>query len=405
MNKHYMGIDVLTAARQRIVWTFDTFRKVCVSFSGGKDSTVMLHLVAEEARYRGQKFALFFLDWEAQFTLTIDHVKAMFSEYADLIEPYWVALPIRTVNSVSQFEPEWICWDPEKRDIWVREMPEWAISDESYFPFYTHAMTFEEFVPAFGAWYGGNDLTAILVGIRTGESLNRYRTIMRGASGEKSMFDDKIYTAWYGEGIYNVYPIYDWKTEDDWRYFGKFYKPYNKLYDLMYKAGIPIHNMRVDEPFGSEQRKGLYLFSVIEPETWGKLVARVNGSNMGAIYAKEKGSVLGNIRVEKPKGKTWKQFTEMLLSSMPIKTSEHYQNKIAVYLHWYRERNYPGGIPDTQENDCGQKDNKPSWRRICKTILRNDYWCKALSFSPTKAEYYERYLKVMKHRRQLWRIF
>ncbi|MDR1325505.1 MAG: DUF3440 domain-containing protein [Treponema sp.] len=404
MDKRYLGIDVLTAARQRIAWTFDTFRKVCVSFSGGKDSTAMLHLVAEEARRRGQKFALFFLDWEAQFTLTIDHVKAMFDEYADLIEPYWVALPIRTVNSVSQFEPEWICWDPEKRDIWVREIPEWAISDESYFPFYAHAMTFEEFVPAFGAWYGGNDLTAILVGIRTSESLNRYRTIMRGASGKKSMFESKIFTTWSGNGIYNVYPIYDWKAEDDWRYFGKYNKPYNRLYDLMHQAGIPLHNMRVDEPFGSEQRRGLRLYSVIEPDTWSKLVARVNGANMGSIYAGMKG-VLGGIRIEKPEGRTWRQFAEILLASMPEKTSEHYSNKIAMYLHWYKERDYPQDIPDTQEGDCGQKDNKPSWRRICKVILRNDYWCRSLSFSPTKTENYERYLKVMRNRRQLWKIF
>jgi predicted phosphoadenosine phosphosulfate sulfurtransferase len=365
----------------------------------------MLHLVADEARRRNQKFALFFLDWEAQFKLTIDHVKAMFDEYADLVDPYWVALPIRTVNSVSQFEPEWVCWDTEKQDIWVREMPAWAISDESYFPFYAHAMTFEEFVPAFGAWYGGNDLTAMLVGIRTGESLNRYRTIMRGASREKSMFEDKVYTTWYGSGIYNVYPIYDWKTEDDWRYFGKFNKPYNRLYDLMHQAGIPLHNMRVDEPFGGEQRRGLQLYSVIEPDTWGKLVARVNGAHMGAIYAGVKGSVLGNIRIEKPEGKTWQQFAEMLLASMPEKTAEHYSNKIAVYLHWYKERDYPQGIPDTQDEDCGQRDNKPSWRRICKVILRNDYWCRSLSFSPTKASSYERYLKVMKTRRQLWKIF
>lgn len=48
-----MGVDVLTAARQRIARTFDDFDRVCVSFSAGKDSTVMLHLVAEEARRRG----------------------------------------------------------------------------------------------------------------------------------------------------------------------------------------------------------------------------------------------------------------------------------------------------------------------------------------------------------------
>jgi predicted phosphoadenosine phosphosulfate sulfurtransferase len=363
----------------------------------------MLHLVADEARARGRKFGCFFLDWEAQYKLTIDHVKAMFDMYTDIIEPYWVSLPFRTVNAVSQFEPEWTCWEPGK--TWVRDMPQWAISDPGVFPFYTYAMTFEEFVPKFGQWYGGNNLTAIMVGIRAGESLNRYRTIARGVAGEKSMLDGKVYTTWCGAGVYNVYPIYDWTTKDDWRYFGKYYKPYNKLYDLMYKAGIPLHNMRVDEPFGSEQRRGLRLFSVIEPETWGKLVARVNGANMGALYAEEKGSVLGNVRIEKPENKTWRQFAEILLSSMPKKTSEHYQNKIAVYLHWYSVRGFPNGIPDTQENDCGQKDAYPSWRRICKTMLRNDYWCKSLSFSPTKASYYEKYLKIMKNRRQSWGMF
>jgi predicted phosphoadenosine phosphosulfate sulfurtransferase len=405
MEKRYLGINVLEATRQRISWIFDTFKKICVSFSGGKDSTVLLHLVADEARVRGRKFALFFLDWEAQFKLTIEHVEAMYREYEDIVEPYWIALPFKTVNSVSQFEPEWICWDPEKTNVWIRGIPAQAISDKNYFSFYHHAMTFEEFVLEFGAWYGGNDLTAILVGIRTGESLNRYRTIKRGACGEKSMFKNRIYTTWYGDGIYNVYPIYDWKTEDDWRYFGKFCKPYNKIYDLMYKAGIPIHNMRIDEPFGNEQRRGLYLFSVIEPETWGKLVARVNGANMGALYANEKGNVLGNIRIEKPEGKTWKQFALVLLASMPPKTSEHYQNKIAVYLHWYKDRGYPEGIPDIQLEDCTQRDNRPSWRRICKVILKNDYWCRGLSFSPTKANYYEKYLKVMKYRRRLWKIF
>lgn len=401
MAKQPLGIDVLTAARQRIAWTFETFHKVCVSFSGGKDSTAMLHLVAEEARKRSRRFSLFFLDWEAQYKLTIDHVKEMFDSYSDISDPYWVALPFRTVNAVSQFEPEWICWDENKRDLWVRERPKWAISDETYFPFYTHAMTFEEFVPAFGRWLGGNDLTAIMVGIRSDESLNRYRSIAR----DKSMFEDKKYTTWIQGGIYNVYPIYDWKTSDIWTYFGKFYKPYNHLYDLMHKAGVPLYNMRICEPYGDEQRRGLWLFHVIEPETWSKVVARVNGASFGEIYASECGSVLGNVKIEKPAGKTWKEFAEMLLSSMPTATAEHYQNKIAVYLHWYIDRGYSRGIPDTQENDCGQKDAYPSWRRICKTMLRNDYWCKSLSFSPTKASYYEKYLKIMRNRRQSWGMF
>lgn len=110
----YLGYDVLTAAVTRIAWIFDEFARVYLSFSGGKDSTVMLHLCAEEARKRKRKFGVLFIDWECQYKLTIDHVSEMFARYADLIEPYWCCIPLRTVNAVSVFEPEWICWEEGK---------------------------------------------------------------------------------------------------------------------------------------------------------------------------------------------------------------------------------------------------------------------------------------------------
>ena len=98
-----MGIDVLTAAKERISWTFDNFPRIFVSFSGGKDSTVMLHLVAAEAKKRDQKIGLFFVDWEAQYKFTISHVEEMFTLYKGIIDPYWISLPLKTVNAVSQF--------------------------------------------------------------------------------------------------------------------------------------------------------------------------------------------------------------------------------------------------------------------------------------------------------------
>jgi predicted phosphoadenosine phosphosulfate sulfurtransferase len=38
--------NVLEAALERITWTLETLPRVCVSFSGGKDSGLMLHLTA-----------------------------------------------------------------------------------------------------------------------------------------------------------------------------------------------------------------------------------------------------------------------------------------------------------------------------------------------------------------------
>lgn len=395
-NKNGLGIDVLTATKQRIEYVFDNFPRIYVSFSGGKDSSVMLHLVMDEAIKRNRKVGVLLVDLEGQYKITIEHIQQMYDLYAENVEPYWCCLPIALRNAVSQYQPKWTCWEPNAE--WIRQPPKMAITDQKYFPFYKYNMEFEEFVPEFGKWYGQGKLTACFVGIRSDESLNRYRTI----KCDKSMFEDKTYTTWVGEGVYNIYPIYDWKVGDIWLYNTRYKKPYNKLYDLMHQAGLTPSQMRICQPYGDDQRRGLWLFHVIEPETWGKVVARVNGANQGALYVQETGNIMGNIKITKPDGHTWESFAKLLLASMPDVTKNHFENKVSVFLHWWEERGYSDGIPDVADINDEANKKVPSWHRICKALLRNDYWCKGLSFSMTKSESYENYKKVMKRRREKW---
>jgi len=397
-SKTPIGIDVLTAARQRISHVFDTFSRICVSFSGGKDSSVMLHLVMDEAIKRGRKVGVLFIDLEAQYQLTIAHVAEMFSMYTDHIEPYWVALPISLRNAVSQYEPKWKCWDTERIGDWVRNPPEMAIVDHGYFPFFVDGMEFEEFVPRFGEWFSGGELTACLVGIRSDESLNRWRTIK---SNKKARFEGLCWTTYVGGTVYNAYPIYDWQTRDIWIYNGKECRCHNHLYNRMQAAGLSIHQQRICQPYGDDQRKGLWLFHVIEPDTWSRIVARVNGANSGALYARDRGNINGNIRVTLPEGHSWESFAKMLLSSMPPAAKQHYEDKIATFLHWWRLKGHLI-IPDHADPKEEAARNVPSWRRICKTLLRNDYWCKGLSFTQTKSDAYDRYKQLMRARRARW---
>lgn len=402
MAKIGLGIDVLAAAQQRIAWTFDRFERVYVSFSGGKDSTVMLHLVAEEARRRGQKFGLLFVDLEAQYRLTIEHVEACYRLYADIIDPHWIALPISLRNAVSQFEPKWLCWDPDAKPLWVREPSPLSITSPLFYPWFKQGMEFEELVPAFGQWYADGKTTACLVGIRADESLNRFRTLI----ANKTRMEGKSWTTWLGGPLWNVYPIYDWRTEDLWTWHARNPEaPHNQLYERMRLAGLSIHQMRICQPYGDDQRKGLWLYQIIEPETWGKVVARVNGANQGALYAQERGNILGVHKITKPDGHTWESYAGLLLASMPERTADHYRDKIAVFLKWWMDRGYPNGIPDEAPPEKEASREMPSWRRICKSLLRNDYWCKGLSFTQTKSESFERYRKIMKARRARWGIF
>jgi predicted phosphoadenosine phosphosulfate sulfurtransferase len=89
LKQYNPNLNVLDAARQRVAYAFDNFEKISVSFSGGKDSSVMLHLVMAEAIKRGRKVGVLFIDMEAQYIATIDHIREMTVLYADHIDLHW----------------------------------------------------------------------------------------------------------------------------------------------------------------------------------------------------------------------------------------------------------------------------------------------------------------------------
>lgn len=397
--KRRLGIDVLTATKQRIAAVFDSFPRIYVSFSGGKDSTVLLHLAMDEAERRGRKIGVLFVDLEAQYQLTIQHVERCLTDYADLIERHWLALPLSLRNAVSVFEPKWMCWDPGRESDWVRKPHCDSITDYARYPWFEVGMEFEELVQEFGTWFGAGQLTACLVGIRSDESLNRFRTL---ASRRKQRFRDFLWTTHVGKNVFNAYPIYDWRTEDVWTYHAKTGKAHNPLYDRMHQAGLSIHQQRICQPYGDDQRKGLWLYQIIEPETWGRVVARVNGANGGAIYARDSGNIMGVGKITLPEGHSWESFAKLLLSTMPDKLAEHYRCKISIFLNYWHQSGVPT-IPDEADPAAEAAKKAPSWRRICKCLLRNDYWCKGLSFSQHVSTAYDSYIERIKERRREWK--
>lgn len=400
MPKINIGKNVLDAAIDRISYTFDNFERVYCSFSAGKDSTIMLHLIADEAKKRGVKFGLLLVDLEGQYKLTIDHAMKCVEMYRDVIDLHWVCLPIHLRNAVSVYQPFWKCWDSEAKDAWIRTPPSFAKTDPSEYPFFSDGMEFEEFVPEFGEWYSQGKSCACMVGIRADESLNRFRTI---ATDRKIKHNDNQWTTKVTDNVFNIYPIYDWKTSDIWKYHHlNEDKPYNKLYDYMHKAGVPLGHMRICQPYGDDQRRGLWLFHLIEPETWSRVVSRVNGANGGALYVQEWGNMTGYNKITKPVGHTWRSFAELLIASMPDATQEHYENKIILFQRWWKNKGYPDGIPDEADYRLEAARKAPSWRRVCKSLLRNDYWCKGLGFSQHKSSGYQQYLDLMKRRKAEW---
>lgn len=412
--KKYSNINVYDAAKERISFIFDEFEHVVVSFSGGKDSGVVLNLVIDEARRRKRRVTAVFIDLEAFYEVTIKYVEKMFSDNADVLDPMWICLPMESPNALSYFSPTWTWWERGKEEIWVRNLPknEWVINIENHeFLFYKEGMPFEKFTPLINEWQTRKGKTAVLLGLRAEESLNRHRSINSNKATYKGrQWSTKI------DNSYMFNPIYDWTVEDIWTYNGKFNKEYNHLYDLFYKAGVSLHKMRVDEPFGNEAKAGLNLFRVIEPQTWAKVANRVSGANFGNIYS---GNKIMTANYKLPNGHTWKSFTKFLLATLPDDLAMHYKRKFIKFIKYWNkvgcplksdfitelETDYGDYITNTHSfskrgkgdkevvkfrkiidsvPSIDSKDDILTWKRMAMCIIKNDYICKGLSFSITK---------------------
>jgi predicted phosphoadenosine phosphosulfate sulfurtransferase len=377
------NLNVLDAAFARFEYLFMHFDNVVFSFSGGKDSSVALQLGAMVARRMKKKITILYLDLEAMFQETTRHIIEVRDAVKDITKDfYWVCLPVIEENSLSTLNPEFITWDDSAKDKWVREMPNEAINiDNNPFSFYEGLMGTEDFFEEFGKWFAKkNGLTASVIGIRTDESLRRFVAII---SEGKSTFKDEKWTTELGKNLYAVYPLYDWGVNDIWGAIAKFDLYYNKVYEWMWKNGVPLSKQRICQPFGQAQRAGLDQYREIEPQTWERLLQRVEGVNFGAIYCRS--SLLGSIKSMKPPHMSWQQYAVFLLESIGLYERlimERYYRKIKYYLRW-EEKNHGYEYPNVPETtDIKLHGN---WKNIARGLEKNDFFLSHLSFGIDKA--------------------
>lgn len=432
MKRVYKEVNVYDASQERLKFIFGNFERIYLSFSGGKDSGVMLNLVLDYMRRHGikEKIGLMILDNEANYEQSLTFMHSILQKNRDLLDIYWCCLPITLPCTISSYAFEWQCWGERDKDRWIRPLPkeDYIVHAGNHkFDFFEEDMQYNEFWDQFGDWYAQGKTCACLIGIRTSESLNRYRAIM---NEEKISLHGQRWTKKNTDYVYNCYPIYDWRTEDIWTSNAKFDWEYNTLYDIFYKAGVPVHKMRVASPFMSESKSSLGLYRVIDPHTWARLCARVQGANFIATYGKQ----LNYRSMKLPPGHTWKSFVKFLLATLPKEVSENFKMRFVQSIKYWarvgqtvsdktlaelristikiRENGLsPHGRKDklrikipfypdhTDFLSCHNSD-VASWKRFALTILKNDHTCKYMGFAPTKEqavrqrEIMEKYKKI-----------
>lgn len=421
MTKGYQDMTVYEAVQQRFHYLFREFQNIYVSFSGGKDSGVLLNLLLDFKRkyYPDRTIGVFHQDFEAQYTVTTEYITRTFRALEGECELYWVCLPMATRTALSSYEMYWYPWDDTKEELWVRKRPNnpYVITIDHPFHHYRYKMHQEDLAKQFGRYYKEqhNDKnTVCLLGMRADESLQRYSGIVNKKYG----YNGECWISKQFKGVWCASPLYDWSNQDVWVANYRFGYDYNQLYDLYYKAGLKINQMRVASPFNDYSKDSLNLYRVIDPEIWTKLVGRVRGANFGSIYGKTK--AMGYRSISLPPGHTWESYTKFLLDTLPARLRNNYVKKFRTSIefwhktgggleedviqelidHGYQIRrngvsNYTlmkhsrvvfiGNIPDDTDDIKSSKDI-PSWKRMCYCILKNDHICRFMGFGMTKQE-------------------
>lgn len=418
MRKYDPTKNVYEASQERLDFIFANFPRIYISFSGGKDSGVMLNLVLDYMRKNGitRKVGVMVMDNECNFSHSLEFMHSILGKNLDLLDVYWICLPLTLPCTVSSYQVDWQCWASRDKDRWVRPMPthSYVVNEQNKpFDFFRPDMLDKEFYDEFGEWYSQGERCASLIGIRTVESLNRFRAIM---NKRKEMLDGQIWTKRNMEHVYNCYPIYDWKTEDIWTANAKFGWEYNGLYDLFYKAGVPVLKMRVASPFMSESKSSLSMYRVIDAPCWARLCARVGGANFVATYGKQ----IAYSSLKLPNGHTWKSFVKFLLATLPKETAENFKMRFIQSIKFWsrvgrglkektiseleasgirfdingttphggnelrRVRVHP--VPDHLDMLSCNNSEVTSWKRFAITILKNDHTCKYMGLAPTKEQ-------------------
>ena len=354
-HKKYIDKTVYQAALERIEYLYQRFDHVVVSFSGGKDSTAVLNLTVEVATRLGRlPVWAIFVDEEAIHPPTVEYVERV-RQRTD-VKLDWYCLPVKHRNACSNEQPWWYCWNPAERHLWVRELPPWGITEHPLFRF---GDSFAEWMPKIFPESMGS--VVVVTGIRTQESLRRYRVI-----AQKKNDAYITSSAEYGNS-YRAHPIYDWSSEDVWKLVEVKELDYNRTYDVFNRTELynKLLTQRVCPPYGEEPLRGLWVYAECWPELWHKMVRRVKGVGTAWRYANTE--LYSNW--DKPDGVSWKQYAEMVIDTY---TEPEYRNAIresinGLIAYHYTKTNEP--IEDEQAHIL----TGACWKFFAKIAVKGDF--------------------------------
>lgn len=194
------------------------------------------------------------LEWRKKFLL----VGAKFEWYCIEVKHY------NCFNELSNDE-SFICWDSNKKDVWVRQPPSFAIRTHPLLK--SRKDTYQEFLPRTTS----DGLT--ILGVRTAESVQRLQYFAAMEMSKNNCTHQ-----------HKVYPIYDWKDTDIWLYLKEYKVDIPEIYLFLWQSGSNRKQLRVSQFFSIDTARSLVKMNEYYPDLMERIIRREPNAYLAALY-------------------------------------------------------------------------------------------------------------------------
>ncbi len=264
-------IDVVEAANIRLINVFKNGVPVYFSFSGGKDSIcmaqILINLISQH-KINASQLTVVFIDEEAIFPCIEKSVKEWRQKFILAGAKFeWYCIEVKHYNCFNELENDesFICWEKEKKDIWIRRPPSFAIQDhpklkhksDTYQDFYTRAF---------------NDGISV-IGVRASESLQRLQYMSKMNIQGNTISSRQ-----------QIFPIYDWKDDDVWLFLKNENVEIPKIYMYLYQSGYSRRQLRVSQFFSIDTARSLVKMNEYYPNLMERIIKREPNAYLAALY-------------------------------------------------------------------------------------------------------------------------
>lgn len=319
LKKRELPFDVLTGARQRIVNASRSGVKMYVSISGGKDSIVLTDIVYKlvtSGQVPASLFHFVFIDEEAMFDCVIDVVMRWRRRLLAVgCEFTWYCMEYLHYNCLNTLEEgeTFVCWDRERRDVWVREMPPFAVTSHPLF------RPRQENYQAFLTRLTKDGIS--MIGMRAYESIQRLSTCTMDL--KKGARDG-----------YLLYPIYDWRDGDVFKYILDNGLELPEVYRMMWQVGVPKNRMRISQFFSIDTARVLKDLYEFYPDLAERVNRREPNAYLVQLYFDTemfRRSTAKRRKVEDDSGRDYRREVLDLLRDIPGNFDTKSKRSVAAY--------------------------------------------------------------------------